>query len=185
MDARTLVGLLSERDRLRVVAALALGASTLTAVAEATGLDLPVVGKAVRRLEKAGLVAREGRGAYVLRAELFKAAAMAEQPAPETVGAVDPAEEVLLRAFFRHGRLTHLPTVHAKTLVVLRHLADRFEPGVHYLEPEVNAILTEVYPDYALLRRGLVDEGLLSREAGVYWRSGGYVDVLADDPGAD
>ncbi|MBA3524504.1 MAG: ArsR family transcriptional regulator, partial [Geodermatophilaceae bacterium] len=33
MDARTLVGLLSEPERLRVVAALALGASTLTAVA--------------------------------------------------------------------------------------------------------------------------------------------------------
>ena len=26
-------------------------------------------------------------------------------------------------------------------------------------------------------RRYLVDEGLLSREAGVYWRTGGYVDV--------
>ncbi|WP_448627143.1 DUF2087 domain-containing protein [Geodermatophilus sp. URMC 64] len=31
--------------------------------------------------------------------------------------------------------------------------------------------------DHAALRRDLIDEGLLSREAGVYWRTGGYVDV--------
>lgn len=185
VDARTLVGLLSERDRLSVVAALALGAGTLTEIADATGLDLPVVGRAVRRLERGGLVGRADRAAYVLRVELFKAAAMAEQPVPEPVGALDPAEETLLRAFFRHGKLTHLPTVRAKMLVVLRHLAARFEPGLHYPEPDVNAILTEVHPDYALLRRALVDEGLLSRDAGVYWRSGGYVDVLADDASPD
>jgi hypothetical protein len=28
------------------------------------------------------------------------------------------------------------------------------------------------------VRRHLVDEGLLSREDGLYWRSGGWVDVL-------
>jgi hypothetical protein len=31
--------------------------------------------------------------------------------------------------------------------------------------------------DDSVLRRYLVDEGLLSREAGEYWRSGGWVDV--------
>ncbi len=33
------------------------------------------------------------------------------------------------------------------------------------------------HPDVAALRRYLVDEGLLTREAGVYWRSGGTVEV--------
>ncbi len=32
-----------------------------------------------------------------------------------------------------------------------------------------------VYPDYATLRRCLVDEGLLTRADGVYWRTGGRV----------
>ena len=32
-----------------------------------------------------------------------------------------------------------------------------------------------VYPDYATLRRYLVDEGLLTRADGVYWRTGGRV----------
>ena len=34
-----------------------------------------------------------------------------------------------------------------------------------------------LYPDYASLRRYLVDEGLLSRERGLYWRTGGPVEV--------
>ena len=33
------------------------------------------------------------------------------------------------------------------------------------------------HPDVAALRRYLVDEGLLTREVGVYWRIGGYVEV--------
>ncbi len=63
--------------------------------------------------------------------------------------------------------------------MVLRHIVTAFEPGVRYHEREVNAILSAFYADYAMLRRSLVDEGLLSREAGIYWRSGGWVDVLA------
>ena len=51
------------------------------------------------------------------------------------------------------------------------------EPGVRYPEREVNALLAVWHPDVAALRRYLVDEGLLTREAGVYWRSGGWVDV--------
>jgi hypothetical protein len=52
-----------------------------------------------------------------------------------------------------------------------------FEAGVRYPEREVNALLAVWHPDVAALRRYLVDEGLLTREAGVYWRSGGWVDV--------
>ena len=52
-----------------------------------------------------------------------------------------------------------------------------FEPGIRYPEREVNALLAVWHPDVAALRRYLVDEGLLTREAGVYWRSGGYVEV--------
>ena len=33
------------------------------------------------------------------------------------------------------------------------------------------------YDDYAALRRYLVDEGFLTREGGIYWRSGGTVEV--------
>jgi hypothetical protein len=85
--------------------------------------------------------------------------------------------DAVLRAFFNaDGRLTAIPARHTKRLVVLDHLAQRFEPGEHYPETEVNNRLRSAHPDVALLRRYLVDEGFLSREAGIYWRSGGSVD---------
>jgi len=47
---------------------------------------------------------------------------------------------------------------------------------VRYPERQVNAMLRAWYPDYAALRRYLVDEHLLAREAGEYWRAGGWAD---------
>jgi hypothetical protein len=75
------------------------------------------------------------------------------------------------------GRLHTIPSKHAKLLVVLDHLAQSFEPGRRYPEAEVNGILERFHPDYAALRRYLVENDFLTREAGVYWRSGGTFDV--------
>lgn len=49
-------------------------------------------------------------------------------------------------------------------------LAGRFEKGVDYTEREVNDFLGGYHDDYASLRRYLVDEGFLTRAAGVYRR---------------
>ena len=75
------------------------------------------------------------------------------------------------------GRLHTIPTKRAKKLVVLDHLAQRFEPGRVYSEAEVVAVLIEFHPDHAALRRYLVDEEFLAREEGRYWRTGGTVEV--------
>jgi len=79
--------------------------------------------------------------------------------------------------FVRDGRLTQIPAARGKRRIVLEHIAANFEPGVRYPEREVNAVLRAWHPDHAALRRYLVDEGLMSREKGIYWRSGGPVEV--------
>ncbi len=89
----------------------------------------------------------------------------------------DPVTARVLRIFLRQGRLEQMPAVRGKRLVVLNHVARVFEPGVHYLESDVNDLLRAFYADYAALRRYLVDEGFLAREGGSYWRCGGTVDV--------
>jgi hypothetical protein len=54
---------------------------------------------------------------------------------------------------------------------LLSWLARRFEPGRTYSEAEIRRELEPVYPDYAELRRFLVDERLLERDNyGSYWR---------------
>lgn len=81
------------------------------------------------------------------------------------------------RFFSPEGRLHTMPTRHVKRRLVLDRIAQRFEPGRRYAEREVDAVLKEIHDDHAALRRYLVDDGLLTREANVYWRSGGTVAV--------
>src|SRR5881628_3143199 len=76
VDAASIVGLLADPARLKVVAALALGAGTIEEVSAASGLPLKDVALAARRLARAGLVHRDGH-LLVLRTERFGSAARA------------------------------------------------------------------------------------------------------------
>lgn len=82
-------------------------------------------------------------------------------------------ERILHNFLTEDGRLHTIPSRRAKRLVVLDHLAQLFEPGQTYTEAEVNEALQRFHPDYAALRRYLVDEQFLTRDSNVYWRSGG------------
>jgi hypothetical protein len=79
VDAATIVGLLADPARLKVVAALALGARSIEDVAELSGLALKDVALASRRLARAGLVHRAGH-VLALHVDRFGAAARAAAP---------------------------------------------------------------------------------------------------------
>ena len=83
----------------------------------------------------------------------------------------------IVRRFVRGGRLEVIPARLAKRRRVLDWLAQQFEPGKVYPEASVNLILGQFHPDFAALRRYLVDEGFMERRRGFYWRSGGTFDV--------
>lgn len=176
LDAKRLVGLLAEPERLKVVAALVLGSATTDEVAEATGLETRTVVDALDRLTSGGLVEQSGDEFLLLEAA-FKVAA--RKSAPEATPTSFPDEpndrQRILDQCLQDGRLVHMPTKRSKRLVLLEHLAQRFEPGVRYTEKQVNASLSEVDSDTATLRRYLIDNGFLDRADGEYWRSGGSV----------
>lgn len=86
-------------------------------------------------------------------------------------------DEGVVGRFIKDGRLVIMPTKRSKLLLVLDRIAQDFEPGSTYKETEVNEMLRRYYDDYAALRRYLVDEAFMTREGGVYWRTGGTVDV--------
>lgn len=178
------MGLLAEPERLRVVAALALGASTIGEVAERSGLEPREVVAALRRLERGGLVSRE-KDQLTLHAERFREAAREAAPSgPVEPLSADPATDAVLRAFTREGRITSFPVAWRKRRLLLEHVAGIFEPGVRYPEREVNALMRAWYADYAMLRRSLVDAALLDRADGFYWRIGGPV-TLDEPEGGD
>ncbi len=80
-----------------------------------------------------------------------------------------------LRVFLRDGVIAALPVKAARRRLLLDQVAQAFEPGVRYGEPAVNDFLGSIHHDYCALRRYLVDEDLMDRADGQYWRTGGTV----------
>lgn len=172
---------LADPQRLAIAGVLAAGDRSADEIAAATGVTIARVHKHLNRLTATGVVrVSEDRHTYRLDPETLRWAAEQVGPPREAglaLGAANEDEEAVLRTFFRNGRLTEIPARESKRRIVLERIALEFEPGERYEEPEVNAIVGRFLNDYASLRRYLVDEGFLDREGGVYWRTGGRVDL--------
>lgn len=181
-EPHRLLGVLADGAKLRVFAALVLAPGdglSLDEAARAAGLGAAETGKALDKLAAVGL-AREGADRYsanpaVLRESLGELSRRTERERARQFVTDDPERVPVLLKSFRDGRVVHLPEKFEKRRIVLEEIAQRFEPGTRYAEAEVNTVLRQLYPDYAALRRYLVDSVLLTREDGYYWRSGGTV----------
>jgi hypothetical protein len=97
--------LLATGERLRVVAALVLGADSAEDVGARTGLGALEVTAALARLTAGGLVERGPDGRLRLRAETIEAAARTSAEASEHAdyAGADPDEAAVLRAFMPAG----------------------------------------------------------------------------------
>jgi hypothetical protein len=172
---------LASPERLAVAGSLARKDASANDLAEMLGLPVAAVRRHLSRLSAAGLaVAEPDRRTYRFLPEALRRAAKEVGPVRDAglpLGAVDAEEEAVLRAYFREGRLREVPSKLSKRRIVLARLALEFDVGVRYPERQVNATLKRFDDDYATLRRYLVDEEFLSREGGVYWRSGGPVEI--------
>ena len=75
------------------------------------------------------------------------------------------------------GKITQLPQKSSVRFAVLEVLAQQFEPERSYTEREVNDICeaSHTFGDYFLIRRELIDYGLLCRKAdgSSYWKAKG------------
>ena len=160
--------------RLAVLGRAAEGDVDVDAIAAAMRVPTRSVAEASGKLIAAGLISRNGRLDRGRLHEIARGLPQIPAAAAEiTAGSWSEAEAEILNRFFSDTRLREIPTNRAKRKVVLERLAQEFEPGVRYAEPEVNFTLQLFHPDYAALRRYLVDEGFLTRAEGVYWRTGG------------
>jgi len=79
-------------------------------------------------------------------------------------------DEMILKNFFRDGRLVSIPAKRKKRLVVLKRMLEVFEQRQVYTELEVNKILRQFDDDVATIRRLMVDNGLMFRSEGKYMR---------------
>jgi len=180
------VRLLLDPVRLAVAGDAVGGATPLPELAARLEVDERLVAEARGKLMAAGLIEGDRLNPDLLR--LIAQELPTSPPAADTVveGPWSAGEADVLRRFFSGGRLESIPANLTKRRVVLERLAQDFEPGLRYEEADVNFRLQLFYPDYAALRRYLVDEGMMSRAEGVYWRTGGrYLDGTLVDKDID
>ncbi|MBM7588140.1 hypothetical protein JOC86_004715 [Bacillus pakistanensis] len=69
------------------------------------------------------------------------------------------------------GRLKKFPPKEKQRLIVLREIIKRFESDVIYTEKEINQLLNEMFDDYVMIRRYLIEYGFLDRKSdgSQYW----------------
>ena len=184
-DPRQLVAVLADTAKLRIFSALVLGESpeglTVAQLAEAAGVRPADANRALANLTALGMV-RRVRDRFLAAPEVFRSSLSElnrkrDEAAAQAFSTTDPARLSVLLNCFRDGKLVYLPEKFGKRQIVLEEIAQAFEPGARYAEAEVNLVLRALYPDYAALRRYLIDSCFLSREDGFYWRSGGTVNV--------
>ena len=81
----------------------------------------------------------------------------------------DADRKMIRESFFQGNRLTSIPPGTRTWQFVLEKIAESFEWRRIYDEKEVNAILKEIHPEVATLRRQLIDQKFMMRERGRYW----------------
>ncbi|MEU5964559.1 DUF2087 domain-containing protein [Micromonospora parva] len=170
MTAHALAGALADDARRRIFAAIVLGATSATEIAQRVDLPARAVLTGVRRLTDAGLVTGAD-GALAVDEASLRAVVRDSSPPDDAEPAADP----VLRTFLRAGVLVSLPAQPGRRRVLLTHIAERsFEPGTRYPERAVDDALKPWCAtggsDHVTLRRYLIDEQLLTREHGIYQR---------------
>jgi hypothetical protein len=164
---------LADAERIKIAGLLGVEALTTSQVAERLGIKPSQAHHHLEQLVANGLAHREGNAFRLdtgaVEKLTRKVLAQSHPPAPDYVG--DEFEVKTLRGYLSlDGTLKSIPTQHKKLMVILKHLAGDFQLGVKYPESQVNQMLRRFHEDTAALRRYMVDNGLLEREKGIYWK---------------
>lgn len=81
-------------------------------------------------------------------------------------------EETLKNHLDDKGKVSVIPRKEKKKIVLLSELVKNFETEQDYTEKEVNEVVSQMFNDYASVRRYLVEDGFLSRteDGQRYWK---------------
>jgi DNA-binding transcriptional ArsR family regulator len=172
---------LSDKNRLKIVGLLAQHSCTVEQLAALLELSESTTSHHLSTLSYVGLVEARTDGhyyQYFLRTDTLQEMAARllktdELPRLSEQVDLEAYDRKVLQSFLdKNGHIKAFPTQEKKLLVLLRHVIKDFEPGKHYTEKEVNAILSKYNPDVSFLRRSLIEAKLMARQANgaEYWR---------------
>lgn len=184
MNALQLFKGLADESRLQILAILKRNPACVEDLAERLSLAESTVSAHLKKLQAAGLVysrKQQYYSVYYLKGEVLQQKlddlVPSEQAAPQDARSI--LREKVLKAYFKDGVCFRLPVQNKKRWIVYEEVIRLIESGREYGEKELNALITRIHEDYCLIRRELVEEGVLERSAGIYR----LVDRYWENPG--
>lgn len=178
-QALALFKCLADRSRLQILKSLIREDMYVERLAERLALSPATVSFHLKKLEAAGAVSSRREQyytMYAIRRDVFSVSMLSvisevSGEADQQTQRDEAYRQKILDTFFVYGKLTSIPAQRKKRRVCLEEIARQFDVGRAYPEKEVNAILEAVHADYCALRRGMIEEGLMTRQDGVYTRT--------------
>ncbi|QTE67988.1 metalloregulator ArsR/SmtB family transcription factor [Clostridiales bacterium] len=177
-EAISLFKCLADKSRLQILKSLAMEDMYVERLAERLGISAPTVSFHLKKLADAGAVTSYKSQYYMmysLNKDIFETSMLEiirEKSDEAEIQAQRDAEyrKKVIDAFFEYGKLKSIPSQRKKERIVLEVIADAFEYDRVYTEREVNVIIADFFDDFCTIRRDMVAENLLDRDAGRYWR---------------
>jgi len=169
---------LGNESRLKMIGILANRACSVSDLADLLDVKEPTVSHHLSMLKELGLVTMRADGnthIYSLNQDALIQMNRDLLSSDRITALVENVDErgweAKVRAnFIVDGKLTQIPAQLKKRMSILRWLADQFEFDRRYPEKELNEVIKRYHPDYASLRRYMIEAKLMQRENGVYWR---------------
>ncbi|MBQ6061049.1 MAG: metalloregulator ArsR/SmtB family transcription factor [Clostridia bacterium] len=177
-EAISLFKCLADKSRLQILKSLAMEDMYVERLAERLGISAPTVSFHLKKLADAGAVTSYKSQYYMmysLNKDIFETSMLEiirEKSDEAEIQAQRDAEyrKKVIDAFFEYGKLKSIPSQRKKERIVLEVIADAFEYDRIYTEREVNIIIADFFDDFCTIRRDMISENLLDRDAGKYWR---------------
>lgn len=177
-EAIRLFKCLSDKSRLQILKSLAIEDMYVERLAERLGITAPTVSFHLKKLADAGAVTSYKSQYYMmysLKKEIFETRILdilrekSDEDALQAQRDADYRKRVI-DTFFEYGKLKAIPAQRKKERIILDEIVKAFAFDRVYSEREVNIILADYYDDFCTLRRDMISEKLLDRDAGGYWR---------------
>lgn len=177
-EALTLFKCLSDRSRLQILKSLAQEDMYVERLSERLGLSASTVSFHLKKLTEAGAVTSYKSQYYMmysLQRAVFSTSILefllTRSDEADAQSARDTAyRQRVIDSFFDHGKLKAIPSQRKKERIVLEVIAASFQFDRVYTEREVNLIIADYHDDFCTIRRDMIAEKLLARDAGQYWR---------------
>lgn len=177
-EAIALFKALSDKTRLQILKSLTAEEMYVELLAERLGITASTVSFHLKKLADVGAVTSRKSQYYTLYSlnqEIFEARILdilLEQSDEAALQAQREAQyrQKVIDSFFEYGKLKSIPVQRKKERIVLEVIAQRFEFDRVYSEQEVNLLIANFHDDFCTIRRDMIGEKLLTRDACGHYR---------------